>query len=39
MSQRLTLALDAMGGDQAPDMVIEGAEMARIRFPGIDFLI
>ena len=39
MSQRLTLALDAMGGDQAPEMVIDGAEMARIRFPAIDFLI
>ena len=39
MSQRLTLALDAMGGDRAPDMVIDGAEMARIRFPAIDFLI
>jgi glycerol-3-phosphate acyltransferase PlsX len=39
LSQRLTLALDAMGGDQAPDMVIDGAEMARIRFPAVDFLI
>ena len=28
-----------MGGDQAPDMVIDGAEMARIRFPAVDFLI
>jgi len=39
LSQRLTLALDAMGGDAAPDMVIDGAEMARIRFPLIDFLV
>ncbi len=39
MSQRLTLALDAMGGDQAPAMVIDGAELARIRFPSVDFLI
>ncbi len=39
MSQRLTLALDAMGGDQAPGMVIDGAELARIRFPAVDFLI
>ncbi|MSP48797.1 MAG: phosphate acyltransferase PlsX [Alphaproteobacteria bacterium] len=39
MSQRLTLALDAMGGDQAPNMVIDGAEMARIRFPSLDFLV
>jgi phosphate acyltransferase len=39
VSQRLTLALDAMGGDKAPDMVIAGAEMARVRFPDVDFLI
>jgi glycerol-3-phosphate acyltransferase PlsX len=39
VSQRLTLALDAMGGDRAPEMVIAGAEMARVRFPGVDFLI
>ncbi len=39
MSQRLTIALDAMGGDQAPAMVIDGAELARIRFPAVDFLI
>jgi len=39
VSQRLTLALDAMGGDKAPDMVVDGAEMARIRFPSLDFLL
>lgn len=33
------IALDAMGGDNAPDCVIRGAEMAIIRHPGIKFLI
>jgi glycerol-3-phosphate acyltransferase PlsX len=35
---RLTLALDAMGGDRAPEMVVEGADIARIRHPNADFL-
>lgn len=35
----ITLALDAMGGDQAPDMVIAGAEIARQKFPAARFLI
>lgn len=38
MSNGLTIALDAMGGDRAPDMVIEGADIARQRFPQIRFL-
>lgn len=33
------IALDAMGGDNAPECVISGAEMALIRHPGIKFLI
>lgn len=33
------IALDAMGGDNAPECVIRGAEMALIRHPGIRFLI
>jgi len=33
------IALDAMGGDQAPEMVIEGLEIAHERFPGIHFLL
>ena len=39
MSGRLTIALDAMGGDHAPDMVVAGAEMARERHPGVDYLL
>ncbi len=38
-SAPLTVALDAMGGDQAPDMVIEGAEIARQHNPTVHFLI
>ncbi len=39
MNQRLTIALDAMGGDHAPDMVIGGADLARERFPDIQYLM
>ena len=35
----LTIALDAMGGDRAPDMVVGGAEMARVRYPDARFLL
>ncbi len=34
----LRLALDAMGGDRAPDMVVAGAEIARAHHPGARFL-
>ena len=37
MTKRLTIALDAMGGDRAPDMVVDGAELARQRFPAVRF--
>ncbi len=35
----MTIALDAMGGDAAPGMVIRGASIARERYPEVDFLI
>jgi glycerol-3-phosphate acyltransferase PlsX len=35
----LTIALDAMGGDHAPQVVIAGADMARERFPELRFLL
>ena len=35
----LTIALDAMGGDHAPQIVIAGADLARERFPGLRFLL
>jgi len=34
---QLPIALDAMGGDNAPASVLRGAEMALIRHPGIRF--
>ena len=37
MANRITIALDAMGGDRAPDMVVRGAELARQRLPGVHF--
>ncbi|MDH3595763.1 MAG: phosphate acyltransferase PlsX [Rhodospirillales bacterium] len=39
MSGRLTIALDAMGGDNAPQVVIRGANIARQRYPQVDFLL
>ena len=36
---RLTIALDAMGGDHAPEMVMRGANLARQRFPHVYFLL
>jgi glycerol-3-phosphate acyltransferase PlsX len=37
MSVSLTLALDAMGGDKAPDIVVRGADLARERWPDVHF--
>lgn len=39
MGDRLTIALDAMGGDRAPDIVLRGADIARERYPDVRFLI
>ena len=36
---RLTISLDAMGGDQAPDMVVHGVKIAHTRMPHVDFLL
>ncbi len=35
----LTIALDAMGGDRAPEVVIEGARLAQERHPELRYLI
>lgn len=37
MRQKPSIALDAMGGDHGPSIVLAGAELARIRFPEIQF--
>jgi len=39
VSAPLTIALDAMGGDQAPQMVLEGANIARKRFPQVRYIV
>jgi glycerol-3-phosphate acyltransferase PlsX len=38
-SGRIVVALDAMGGDLAPDMVVKGAAIALQRFPQSEFLL
>jgi len=35
----IVIALDAMGGDHAPEMVVRGAHIALKRFPHVQFLL
>ena len=39
MKQKITIALDAMGGDAAPKIVVAGANIARERLPHVEFLM
>jgi len=39
VATRITIAVDAMGGDQAPEMVIEGIAKARALYPDTKFLV
>lgn len=39
MSTALTIALDAMGGDRAPGIVIEGIKLVRERSPNVCFIL
>ncbi|HWI29104.1 MAG TPA: phosphate acyltransferase PlsX [Stellaceae bacterium] len=39
MTDRVIIALDAMGGDHAPDMVVKGASIALQRFPQVHFRV
>jgi len=39
LTRELVISLDAMGGDHAPEIVIEGASIARERVPSLKFLI
>ena len=39
MSESFTLAIDAMGGDRAPDMVVAGLNLAAERHPAARFLL
>ena len=37
MTKSIHLSLDAMGGDYAPDIVVEGAAQSKIRYPNLKF--
>lgn len=39
MTEHLTLSIDAMGGDNAPGMVIEGIETSLANLPSVKFLL
>ncbi|MDH5410052.1 MAG: phosphate acyltransferase PlsX [Alphaproteobacteria bacterium] len=39
MTEKVVIALDAMGGDAAPDMVVGGAALARRKLPHVHFLL
>src|SRR3546814_5293984 len=39
MAKALTIALDAMGGDAAPKVVVRGAGIALERYPEVRFLM
>jgi glycerol-3-phosphate acyltransferase PlsX len=39
VKQKITIALDTMGGDAAPKIVVAGANIARERLPHVEFLM
>jgi phosphate acyltransferase len=39
MSNKVRIALDAMGGDFGPSVIVPGAELSHNRHPGIEFLL
>ncbi len=39
MSAPVTISIDAMGGDHAPDMVVEGVRLAHVRLPHVHYLL
>ncbi|CAA7613291.1 Phosphate acyltransferase [Magnetospirillum sp. LM-5] len=39
MSAAVTISIDAMGGDHAPDMVIDGLRMAHVRLPHVRYML
>lgn len=39
MSVAVTISVDAMGGDAAPDMVVEGVRMAHERLPHVRYML
>lgn len=39
LSEKLVISLDAMGGDNAPHIVVEGVRLVHKRFPDVHFLL
>jgi Fatty acid/phospholipid biosynthesis enzyme len=39
LDQPIVLALDAMGGDRAPGMVLKGLNIARKRYPNVRYIL
>jgi len=39
VTARITISLDAMGGDNAPDVVVHGIQIAKARLPHVQFLL
>ena len=39
MSRKISIALDGMGGDNAPAMVVDGARIAHERYPETSFIL
>ncbi len=39
MSAPVTISIDAMGGDHAPEMVVEGVRLAHVRLPHVRYLL
>ena len=37
MKKLINISLDAMGGDSAPEIVIDGAAQAKVRYPNLKF--
>jgi glycerol-3-phosphate acyltransferase PlsX len=37
LTARVTISLDAMGGDRAPEVVVQGMQIAHTRMPQVDF--
>ena len=36
--KKIKISLDAMGGDYAPEIVVEGAAEAKVRYPDLEFI-
>ena len=39
MGKQVTISIDAMGGDHAPEIVVDGVRMAHVRLPHVRYLL